>query len=42
MDLLNLTSQENVSGYRYNADYSEREVVAQTPLFVSFGLKVEI
>ena len=38
-EILNLLDRENESEFSYNADYSEREVVAQLPRFFGFGVK---
>ncbi len=40
-EIVNATAHRNVSGYSYNADYSEREEVTQLPGFVYFGVKKE-
>jgi outer membrane cobalamin receptor len=38
-ELVNATDHSNVSGYRYNPDFSERKAVTQLPLFVYFGIR---
>lgn len=38
-ELINATDNENVAGYEYNVDYSERKNVEQLPMFISFGVK---
>jgi hypothetical protein len=39
LEILNVLDRENESDFSYNADYSEREVVAQLPRFFGFGVK---
>jgi hypothetical protein len=41
MDIINAYGHENVSGYRYNEDYSSREPIHQLPFLISIGLKAE-
>ena len=38
-EVINATDNENVAGYEYNVDYSERKNVEQLPMFISFGVK---
>ncbi len=38
-EVINVTDHENVAGYDYNVDYSERKNVEQLPRFISFGVK---
>ena len=38
-EVINATDNENVAGYEYNVDYSERKNVEQLPMFMSFGVK---
>jgi outer membrane receptor protein involved in Fe transport len=38
-EMINATGRENVLGYEYNIDYSERKIIEQLPMFVSFGVK---
>lgn len=40
-EIVNATNRTNISGYDYNADYSERENVEQLPLFIYFGIRHE-
>lgn len=40
-ELINAYARKNLSGYSYNADYSERKPVTQLPLLVSFGVLVK-
>lgn len=39
LELLNITGSRNISGYSYNADYSERKTEEQLPGFLGFGIK---
>lgn len=39
VELLNITGSSNISGYSYNADYSEQTAQEQLPGFFSFGVK---
>lgn len=39
-ELINAYARKNPSGYSYNADYSQRKLVTQLPLFPSFGVTV--
>jgi hypothetical protein len=41
VDLINAYNRRNVSGYSYNADYSERTATYQLPLIPSFGVQAE-
>jgi hypothetical protein len=38
-EVINATDNENVAGYEYNVDYSERKNIEQLPMFISFGVK---
>ena len=38
-EVINATDNENVAGYEYNVNYSERKNVEQLPMFISFGVK---
>lgn len=38
-EIINATNHENVSGYEYSRDYSERKNIEQLPMFMSFGVK---
>ncbi len=38
-ELLNASNHKNLSGYDYNADYSQRKDVKQLPVFLYFGIK---
>lgn len=40
-ELINAYARKNLSGYSYNADYSERKPVTQLPLLVSFGVLIK-
>ena len=40
-DILNAYNRNNVAGYHYNSDYTERTTVYQLPLIPSFGVQVE-
>ncbi|MDJ0805616.1 MAG: TonB-dependent receptor [Gammaproteobacteria bacterium] len=40
-ELINATNHQNVSGYDYSPDYTERDEVTQLPVFLSFGVKKE-
>jgi hypothetical protein len=40
-EVINAYNRKNVSGYRYNPDYTERTTVYQLPLIPSFGVQVE-
>jgi hypothetical protein len=40
-ELINAYARKNLSGYSYNADYSERKDVTQLPLLVSFGVLIK-
>jgi hypothetical protein len=40
-EVINAYNRKNVSGYRYDPDYTERETVYQLPLIPSFGVQVE-
>ncbi len=41
IDLINVYARKNVSGYSYNADYTDKEAVSQLPFLPSFGIKAE-
>jgi hypothetical protein len=41
IEIINAYNRKNVSGYRYDPDYTERETVYQLPLIPSFGVQVE-
>ena len=38
-EVINATGHENIAGYDYNRDYSERKNIEQLPLFMSLGVK---
>jgi hypothetical protein len=38
VELVNAYARKNVSGYEYNADYSDRDPIYQLPILVSFGV----
>jgi hypothetical protein len=38
-EVINTTNHENVAGYDYSRDYSERKNIKQLPVFASFGVK---
>lgn len=38
-EIVNATDHENVAGYEYSRDYSERKNIEQLPMFMSFGAK---
>ncbi|MCR5883450.1 TonB-dependent receptor [Rhizobacter sp. J219] len=40
-ELINAYARKNLSGYSYNADYSERKPVTQLPLLLSFGVLIK-
>ena len=42
VEALNLYNQANVTGYEYNADYSEKEDVTGLPTIISFGIKANL
>lgn len=39
-ELINAYARKNLSGYSYNADYTQRKEVTQLPLLLSFGVLV--
>lgn len=41
IEFINAYFRQNVSGYQYNADYSQRKPVSQLPFFPSFGVLAE-
>ena len=41
VELINAYAQDNLAGYTYNADYSDRDPVYQLPLLLSFGVQAE-
>lgn len=42
VEALNLYNQANVTGYEYNADYTEKEDVTGLPTIISFGIKANL
>ncbi|MFT4763686.1 MAG: outer membrane receptor protein involved in Fe transport [Oleispira sp.] len=42
VEALNVYNQANVTGYEYNADYSEKEDVTGLPTIISFGIKANL
>ncbi|MFT7409923.1 MAG: outer membrane receptor protein involved in Fe transport [Oleispira sp.] len=42
VEALNLYNQDNVTGYDYNADYTEKEEVTGLPTIISFGIKANL
>lgn len=38
-EIINATNHENVAGYHYSRDYSERKNIEQLPVFAAFGVK---
>ncbi|MEW8625745.1 MAG: TonB-dependent receptor [Candidatus Thiodiazotropha sp.] len=38
VELINAYGKKNVSGYEYNADYSDRDPIYQLPMLISFGV----
>lgn len=40
-EVINAYARKNLSGYSYNADYSERKPVTQLPLLLSFGVLIK-
>lgn len=40
-ELINAYNRDNVGGYIYNADYSDKKAVHQLPILVSFGVQAE-
>lgn len=42
VEALNLYNQANVTGYKYNADYTEKEDVTGLPTIISFGIKANL
>lgn len=41
-EILNLYNHDNVSGYKYNADYTEKEDITGLPTILSFGIKANL
>ncbi|MET0072796.1 MAG: TonB-dependent receptor [Candidatus Thiodiazotropha lotti] len=39
VELINAYGKKNVSGYEYNADYSDRDPIYQLPMLISFGVR---
>ncbi|MFT7411138.1 MAG: hypothetical protein ACI9EX_001749 [Oleispira sp.] len=42
VEALNVYNQTNVTGYDYNADYTEKEEVTGLPAIISFGIKANL
>jgi hypothetical protein len=42
VEALNVYNQINVTGYDYNADYTEKEDVTGLPAIISFGIKANL
>ncbi|MGK0248731.1 MAG: outer membrane receptor protein involved in Fe transport [Oleispira sp.] len=42
VEALNLYNQDNVTGYDYNADYTEKEDITGLPTIISFGIKANL
>lgn len=42
LEVLNLYNRANVTGYEYNADYTEKEEVTGLPTIISFGIKASL
>ena len=41
IELINAYNHENVAGYDYNEDFSQREEIHQLPMLISFGIKAK-
>lgn len=42
VEVLNVYNQANVSGYKYNEDYTDKEDITGLPTIVSFGIKANL
>jgi outer membrane receptor protein involved in Fe transport len=42
VEALNIYNQDNVTGYDYNADYTEKEKITGLPTIISFGIKANL
>lgn len=42
VDVLNVYNQDNVTRYKYNEDYTDKEDVTGLPMIVSFGIKANL
>lgn len=42
VEVLNVYNQANVSGYKYNGDYTDKEDITGLPTIVSFGIKANL
>lgn len=42
VEILNVYNQDNVTGYKYNEDYSDKEDITGLPMIVSFGIKANL
>ena len=42
VEVLNVYNQANVSGYKYNEDYTDKEDIIGLPTIVSFGIKANL
>lgn len=42
VEVLNVYNQANVSGYKYNEDYTDKEDITSLPTIVSFGIKANL
>lgn len=42
VEVLNVYNQDNVSSYKYNEDYTDKEDVTGLPMIVSFGIKANL
>jgi outer membrane receptor protein involved in Fe transport len=41
IEIVNVYARQNVNGYQYNEDYTEKEPVGQMPFLPGFGIKAE-
>ncbi|MFT6188617.1 MAG: hypothetical protein ACJAW8_000074 [Oleispira sp.] len=42
VEVLNVYNQANISGYKYNEDYTDKEDITGLPTIVSFGIKANL
>lgn len=42
VEVLNVYNQDNVTSYKYNEDYTDKEDVTDLPMIVSFGIKANL
>lgn len=42
VEILNVYNQANVTGYKYNEDYTDKEDITGLPMIVSFGIKANL